>query len=57
MLLRRSRLAANFLSGMGLFGDGAYVGMGKVYPEPEVVTPMKKPRGGELSDERRGYNR
>jgi hypothetical protein len=57
MLLRRSRLAGNLPPGVRLFGDSAYVGMGKVYPELEVVTPHKKPRGGELSDEQREFNR
>jgi hypothetical protein len=57
MLLRRSRLAGNLPPGVRLFGDSVYVGMGKVYPELEVVTPHKKPRGGELSDEQREFNR
>lgn len=57
MLLRRSRLPANLPSGTRLFSDAALEGMGEVYPELEVVTPKKKPKGGELTAEEQDFNR
>lgn len=56
-LLRRSRLAGNLPPGVRLFGDSAYEGMGKIYTELEVVTPVKKPKGGKLEVEQREFNR
>lgn len=57
MLLRRSRFAGNLPPGKRLFGDSAFEGMGKIYPELEVVTPIKKPRGGTLTAEQKEFNR
>jgi DDE superfamily endonuclease/Helix-turn-helix of DDE superfamily endonuclease len=57
MLLRRSRFAGNAPPGTRLFGDSAYTGMDKIYSELEVVTPIKKPKGGALSEEQREFNR
>jgi hypothetical protein len=37
--------------------DKGHVGVGRYYPDVPVVMPYKKPRGGALSEERRGYNR
>ena len=58
-LFRRSRLGTALPVGIRLFGDKAYGGLKKVYPEYEVITPTKKPRKGqgELSEEVRGLNR
>jgi hypothetical protein len=57
MLLRRSRFAGNAPPGTRLFGDSAYQAMEKIYPELEVVTPIKKPKGGALDEEQREFNR
>jgi hypothetical protein len=57
MLLRRSRFAGNVPPGTRLFGDSAYQGMDQIYSELEVVTPIKKPKGGELSEQQRELNR
>jgi hypothetical protein len=37
--------------------DKGYAGVGKHYPAVPVVLPHKKPRGGELSDEQKAFNR
>jgi hypothetical protein len=37
--------------------DKGYVGVDKYHPGVPVVMPYKKPRGGELSDEQRAFNR
>jgi hypothetical protein len=57
MLLRRSRLPANLPPGVRLIGDSAFAAMDAVYPELEVVTPTKKPKGGALTAEEREVNR
>jgi hypothetical protein len=43
--------------GEAAMADKGYVGVGKHYPDVEVVLPLKPPRGGELSAEQRGHNR
>lgn len=57
MLFRRSRLPVNLPAGVRLFADSAFEGMGKVYPEFEVVTPFKRPKGGELTSQEQDFNR
>ena len=57
MLLRRSRLVVNLPPGTRVVWDKGYVGMEEVYPEFEVVVPIKKPKGGVLSDDEREFNR
>ena len=56
-LLRRSRLGTALGVGTRVIGDKGYVGMDKVYPEYEVITPKMKPKGGQLSEEERELNR
>jgi DDE superfamily endonuclease/Helix-turn-helix of DDE superfamily endonuclease len=57
MLLRRSRLVTNLPPGTRVVWDTGYVGMEKIYPEFEVAVPIKKPKGGTLTDEQKEFNR
>jgi len=57
MLLRRSRLGRGLPQGVRLIGDKGYTGMGKVYPEREVVTPTKRPKGKDHTDDERDFNK
>jgi len=44
-------------AGAGAMMDKGYSGVGKHYPGVPVVLPFKKPRGGELTEEQRAFNR
>lgn len=57
MVLRRSRLGWGLPSGVRLWGDKGYVGMEKVYPWLEVVTPTKRLKGKDLTEEARDFNK
>lgn len=37
--------------------DSGYQGLQKQYPDQNVIVPIKKPKGGTLSDEAKAYNR
>jgi DDE superfamily endonuclease/Helix-turn-helix of DDE superfamily endonuclease len=56
MLLRRARLMVNLPAGTRVIWDAGYVGMDKIYPEFEVVTPFKRKKGKDLSDDEREFN-
>ena len=43
--------------GEGVMTDKGYVGLDKHYPDVPLVIPYKKPRGAELSQEQRAFNR
>jgi hypothetical protein len=56
MLLRRARLMVNLPAGTRVIWDAGYVGMEKIYPEFEVVTPFKRKKGQDLSEDEREFN-
>lgn len=56
-LLVGSGVMESLGQGEGAMTDKGYVGLDKHYPDVPVVIPYKKPRGGELSDEQRAFNR
>jgi DDE superfamily endonuclease len=56
-LLRGSGVLERLGEGEGAMMDKGYVGVDKEYPDIPVVMPFKKPRGGELSDFQKDYNR
>lgn len=56
MLLRRARLMVNLPAGTRVIWDAGYVGMDKIYPEFEVVTPFKRKKGQDLSEDEREFN-
>jgi hypothetical protein len=56
-VLRSSDVLARLKDKEGAMLDKGYGGVDKDYPDIPLVLPVKKPRGGELSDEQRDYNR
>jgi hypothetical protein len=56
-LLRGSGVLERLGEGAGAMMDKGYVGVDKHYPDVPLVLPYKKPRGGELSDFQKDYNR
>ena len=56
MLLRRARLMVNLPTGTRVIWDAGYVGMEKIYPEFEVVTPFKRKKGQDLTEDEREFN-
>ena len=56
-LLVGSGVMGGLGEGEAAMTDKGYVGLDKHYPDVPLVIPYKKPRGGELSDEQRAFNR
>jgi hypothetical protein len=56
-LLVQSGVLGGLGEGEGAMTDNGYVGLDKHCPDVPLVIPYKKPRGGELSDEQRAFNR
>jgi len=56
-LLLDSGVLQRLGEGEGAMMDKGYVGVDKYFPDLPLVLPFKKPRGGELSDFQRDYNR
>jgi hypothetical protein len=56
-LLETSALAAQLAPTEALCGDKAYLGAEQRLGGVDVYTPVKKPRGGELTPEQTSYNR
>ena len=56
-LLVRSGVLKGLGEGEAAMMDKGYVGVDKHHPSVPVVLPHKKPRGGELSDGQRAFNR
>ena len=56
-LLVNSGVLGGLGEGEAVMTDKGYAGLGKHCPGVPLVIPHKKPRGGELSDEQRAFNR
>jgi hypothetical protein len=56
-LLVKSGVLGGLGEGEGAMTDKGYVGADKHCPDVPLVIPYRKPRGGELSDEQRAFNR
>jgi hypothetical protein len=56
-LLEASGLAGRLPEGVGVLGDLAYVGAGRLHPAGQAATPRRKPRGRERPAEDIEYNR
>lgn len=56
-LLVQSGVLGRLGEGEGAMTDKGYIGVDKHHPSVPVVLPFKKPRGGELSEEQRAFNR
>jgi hypothetical protein len=56
-LLAQSGVLEGLGQGQGAMMGKGYVGVDKHHPTVPVVLPVKEPRGGELSEGQRGYNR
>jgi hypothetical protein len=56
-LLVRSGVLGGLAEGEGAMLDKGYIGVDKHHPGVPVVLPLRKPRGGELDDRQRAYNR
>lgn len=56
-LLVGSGVLVGLGEGEAVMVDKGYVGLDKHHPGVPLVMPAKKPRGGELSDEQRAFNR
>jgi hypothetical protein len=56
-VLRSSDVLERLQDQEGVMLDKGYCGVDKDYPGIPLVLPFKKPRGGELSDAQRDYNR
>jgi hypothetical protein len=55
-LLKASELLMRLPAGMGVMGDLAYVGMGKLHPQGLGFTPRRKPRGQPRPEADVAYN-
>jgi hypothetical protein len=53
---RYPMLLVNLPAGTRVIWDAGYVGMDKIYPEFGVVTPFKRKKGQDLSEEQREFN-
>ena len=56
-LARESEVTGQVPPGVALEGDKGYQGLEGKEAQPEVKTPHKKPRGGELTEEQKLFNR
>jgi DDE superfamily endonuclease len=56
-LLVGSGVMGGLGEGEAAMTDKGYVGLERHHPDVPLVIPYKKPRGGELSDEQRAFNR